>query len=121
MPDYTASKTLFQTEDRKEIVGEDDERAAFLVIREGGSLPEAEARRLGVLGQLEEAKPEDAVAREKAAIEAARERGAFEEAAIRERNLPRIEAEAEAGTAVTPALSRAAAPVAVGAVTRGRR
>jgi len=108
MPDFTASKTLYQTADRKEIVEEGDERAAFLVVREGGSLPEAEAKRLGVLGQLEEAKPEDAVAREKDGIKAAKERGAFEEAAIRERNLPRIEM--EAGAAKDAATSGVSAP-----------
>ena len=119
MPDFTASKTLYQTEDRKEIVEEGDERAAFLVIREGGSLPEAEAKRLGVLGQLSESKPEDAVALEKKGIEAAKERGAFEEAAIRERNLPRVEMEAGAAKAgAVVGTSRAPAPAALGRAGR---
>lgn len=96
MPDYTTPVTLYHTADRKAVVEEGDERAAFLIVRSGGSIPEAEARAMGILGQLEQRTPQDAVQRERDAIAAAKKRGAFEEAAIRERNLSRLEMEAEA-------------------------
>jgi hypothetical protein len=48
MPQRRATKTQYLTADRSRLVDEGDPDAAFLFVREGGSIDDAEATRLGL-------------------------------------------------------------------------
>lgn len=56
---YTSDKRLYVTADRSRLVAEGDPAAAFLLVGAGGEIPEAEARRYGLLAEPESA-PEKA-------------------------------------------------------------
>lgn len=51
---YTSDKRLYVTADRATVVPEGDPRAAFLLVAEGGELPESEARRYGLIPEAKE-------------------------------------------------------------------
>ena len=96
MPELKLSETLYHNADKTRVVKEGSPQAAFLIGREGKVLTEARARELGLgKGALEEVKPTDRLEAEQDAIEAAKERGATEEAAIRLHNLDRVKLEIE--------------------------
>lgn len=46
---YISNKRLFVTEDRSTVVAEDDPRARFLLVGEGGELPDAVAAQYGLI------------------------------------------------------------------------
>jgi hypothetical protein len=50
MPQRVSKKTLYLTSDRSKVVDEGDEDAAFLLVREGSAVDEAELARLEGLG-----------------------------------------------------------------------
>lgn len=51
---YTADKDLFLARDGQTVVDGDDERANTLLVRQGGTLPVAEARRYGLVQGTQE-------------------------------------------------------------------
>ena len=51
MPQLISKKTFYHTADRSRIVEEGDPDAAFLIVRAGGAIEQAEAERLGISGQ----------------------------------------------------------------------
>lgn len=48
---FIADRRLYLTADRSEVVEEGDSRAAFLLAGVGGRVPDAEAKRLGLVSR----------------------------------------------------------------------
>ena len=109
MPNYVSKERLYLTIDRDKVVPEGDPDAAFLLAGEGGVIAEAEARRYGLLDQVEPEPDRSALMREtgysttveeeREALQQAEERRATGEAAHRRQ----IIAQMEAGSAVREA------------------
>lgn len=51
MGDYTSDRRLFLNADKSRVVDEDDPEASYLLVGEGGTVPAAEAERLGLHGK----------------------------------------------------------------------
>lgn len=57
---YTADRKLWLTVDREHVVEDGDPRAAFLLASKGKTMPLAEAKRFGLVGEPKQAaKPQD--------------------------------------------------------------
>lgn len=97
MSNYVASKRLYHTLDRSEVVEEGDPKAAFLLVGEGTELPESEVERLGLRAHFEKV-DDDPMLRTKARLAAAVERGALEEAQSHQHALERHGMAQRAGT-----------------------
>lgn len=92
MPEYVADKRLYHDASRSRVV-EDGPEAAFLLVGEGGVLPEAEVERLGLKDYMREVQHRDAVEVAKEEIDQAVERGALEQAAAMRIAVERLEGE----------------------------
>lgn len=93
MANFISDKRYFLTADGSRAVDEGDPAAATLLVGKGGELPQAEAERYGL--KLDEAKPPTPLDAERAGLDAAMERGAFEEARIRREHVAALEAQDE--------------------------
>jgi hypothetical protein len=97
MSNFVASKRLYHTLDRSEVVEEGDPKAAFLLVGEGTELPESEVERLGLRAHFEKAEA-DPMARTKVRLMAAVENGSLEEAQSHQHALERHELAQRAAT-----------------------
>ncbi len=59
MPNFTSDRRLYLTADKARVVDEGDAEAAFLLVGEGGELPEEEAEKYGLTGAKAKAKAAD--------------------------------------------------------------
>ena len=94
MPTFVSDRRLYLTADRKKVVEEGDEDAAFLLVGEGGTVSEEDANKYNL--RLKEQKELSPLEQEQEALAAAEERGATEEARMRRRNVADLEAEGKA-------------------------
>ena len=62
MPQRIAKETLYMNADRSKLVKEGDPDAAFLFVRKGSAINDAEAERLGFKASGSDTEPYDAVA-----------------------------------------------------------
>jgi hypothetical protein len=90
VPMFRSAERLYLTEDRKSVVSEGDANARFLLVAEGGEIPEADAKKYGLTNSVEAPTQMEQMQR---ALESAQERGAVEEAEIHERNIARLQAQ----------------------------
>jgi hypothetical protein len=110
---YVSDRRLYRTLD-DEIVEEGHPDAAFLLVPEGGQLPDEEARKYGL--EARQPTPVSPLETERKALADAEARGAFAEAESRRLAVARMEAEERVQAAQAEQRSRrrtmAAAPAA---------
>jgi hypothetical protein len=87
---YIAQQRLYHTQDRQKIVEEGDPNARFLLIGQGAIISDDEAQRLGLTDRLKQHTPDDPIAAEEAALQAALQRGAVYEAQSRQNTVNRM-------------------------------
>lgn len=103
MPNFVSDRRLWLTQDRKSVVEEGDDNAAFLLVGEGGVVSEEDAQKYNL--RLREEEQPSALEQEKQALDAARERGAMEE--VRMRRVRVADLEDEEDQAAAPKAARA--------------
>lgn len=113
MANFVSDRRLYVTADKSEVVEEGDEKAAFLLVGEGGVVSEEDANRYGL--RLQEHQPKSLLEMEKEGLTAAEERGATDEARTRRARVEAMEAEEAArqqrsATAAPTTKMRATAP-----------
>ena len=86
-------EAIYVNADRSKTVKENDPDAAYLLVGPNGELPDDEAEKYGLKGKVEQLSEADA---RKAALAAAEERNAVEEARVHRARLADAEAEEKA-------------------------